>query len=140
MILMPSESRVLWGPLSEARLPLSLTVSLCDLRPRFIQKCMIGKGYRAIARNGRVLLASDCPLVEMAKRTVCLRVQTWHKAILAGDPPAPYGLLLCIRGKDQGRADYVARLVSNSEEPFDLALAVGGGLILEIRHQSAASF
>jgi hypothetical protein len=139
MTFMPSEGRVLWGPLSEAGLPLSLTVSLCDLRPRFIQKCMIGKGYRAIARNGRVLLASDCPLVELADRTVCLRVQTWHKAILPDDRPAPYGLLLCVRCKDQGRADYVARLVSNSEEPFDLALAVGGGLILEIRRQGAAN-
>jgi hypothetical protein len=130
---MPSELQVLSGRLSEAGLPLSLMVSLCDLRPRFIPKCKVGRGYRAIARNGRVLLASDCPLVELANRIVCLRLQTWHKAILPGDPPAPYGLLLCVRCKEQATADYVARLVPACEEPFDLALAVGGGLTLELR-------
>ncbi|HEV2949452.1 MAG TPA: hypothetical protein VGX70_18900, partial [Gemmataceae bacterium] len=35
---------------------------LGDLRPRFIPKGQIGHGYRAIARNGRVLLASTQPL------------------------------------------------------------------------------
>src|SRR5437879_6049510 len=95
---MPHVSRILWGPLwaTAGTLPLTLSATLCDLRPRFIQKYQVGRGYRAIARNGRVLLASDCSLADLAGRCARVRFQTWHQAILGGDKPKPYGLLICV--------------------------------------------
>lgn len=85
------------GPLWTGALPFALTARLCDLRPRFLVKGEMGRGYRFIARNGRILLASERSLAELAGKTVCLRVQTWHKSILPGETPVPYGLLLCVR-------------------------------------------
>jgi hypothetical protein len=130
-------ARHLRGPLlAEARRwPLSFGAVLCDLRPRFLPKCRVGRGYRAVARNGRVLLASDLPLDELTGRAARVRLQTWHRAILAGDTPEPYGLLVCVRclGEGEEPPRYGTRLVQIPEEPFDLALDVGGGLVLEIR-------
>src|SRR5205823_14428060 len=77
--------------------PLLLCARLCDLRPRFLVKQRVGPGYRAVARNGRVLLASDRQLVELIGCTAWVRIQTWHRALLPGDRPEPYGILLCIR-------------------------------------------
>src|SRR5262245_28201702 len=95
------ESNLLHGPLlrEAGRLPLSLRVCWGDLRPRLIDKGRAGRGYRAIARNGRVLWASDVPLAELPSRVTRLRIQTWHKVILPGEAPEPYGVLLCIRSE-----------------------------------------
>src|SRR5262249_44147822 len=92
---------LLSGPLvSPAGLAtLSLQAYLCDLRPRFLAKGGAGQRYRAVARNGRVLLASDQPLEALAGCAARLRLQTWHRAILAGERPEPFGLLLCVRGQ-----------------------------------------
>jgi hypothetical protein len=118
--------------------PICLSARLCDLRPRFIAKSQVGSGHRAIARNGRVLLASEKSLTELIGRLVALRVQTWHKAILPGDRPQDYGILLCIRVLDLVEAldCYDTRLSPPSAEPVDLALDVGGGLRLEFRHSA----
>jgi hypothetical protein len=125
---------LVWGPLLDAAvaLPITLPTRLGDLRPRFLSKGMVGRGYRAVARNGRVLLAGDRPLAELTDQVVRLRLQTWHKAILPGDRPEPYGLLLCVR-RAAVDALYVARLTPRCEE-FVLAMDVGGGMALEIRH------
>jgi len=118
--------------------PICLNARLCDLRPRFLAKCKAGGGHRAISRNGRVLLASDKPLADLIGQLVAARVQTWHKAILPGDRPAPFGILLCIRALDsvEHRDWYDARLYPPSAEPVDLALDVGGGLRLEFRRSA----
>jgi hypothetical protein len=136
--------------------PLAFDVHLCDLRPRFLLKGRIGRGYRAIARNGRVLLASDATLPVLAGRLARVRLQTWHKSILPGDRPQPYGILFCVRalehpphrtlssmsGREGGvtepgaRDVYTTRLGSASHEPFELALEVGGGLRLEFRRRA----
>jgi hypothetical protein len=113
--------------------PLLLSAVLCDLRPRFLDKGRAGRGYRAIARNGRILLASPLPLAELAGRPARLRLQTWHRAILPGDRPEPSGLLLCVDASADGAADYTTRLVPHAEQPFALALDVGGGRVLEFR-------
>jgi hypothetical protein len=114
---------------------LLLQAHLCDLRPRFLAKGGAGMRYRAVARNGRVLLASDRPLAALAGITARLRLQSWHRVILEGDRPEPYGLLLCVRG--QVRPDpgplYAGRLVPDPEEPFALAIDLGGRLFLEFR-------
>jgi hypothetical protein len=91
-----------------------------------------------VARNGRVLLASDRPVSELADRPAQLRVQTWHRTILPGDPPIPRGLLLCVRCFD-GPWDgaYVTRLVRRGEEPFDLEIDVGGGMALYVLQAKA---
>jgi hypothetical protein len=131
---MPSTSAAFWSPLLDAAsdLPISLRVQLCDLKPRFLPKGTVGRGFRAVARNGRVLLASDTPLAQLAGQVVTMRIQTWHKAILPGDQPAPYGLLVCVRCADVEPL-YVARLTPRCEEPFALALDVGGEMVLEVR-------
>jgi hypothetical protein len=136
---------LIWGSVADLQLslPLTIQVLLCDLRPRFIAKGRVGKGYRAIARNGRVLLATDRPLEEMADLLCRLRLQAWHRAILPGDPAEPYGTLVCARGEeDEIRGPIYGALLAPVNGPrrhraaaatFDLALAVGGGLRLEFR-------
>ena len=128
---------LLRGPLlRKARsLPLGLCATLCDLRPRFLPKGRVGRGYRAMARNGRVLLASRLPLAELAGHAARLRLQPWNRAVLPGDVPEPYGLLLCL---DTGRRPapgpiYETRLEPVEGEPAELCLDVGGRLALAFR-------
>ena len=117
--------------------PLSVSVLLCDLRPRFLAKGQAGRGHRAIARNGRVLLASDRPLADLSGRCARLRLQTWHRAILPGDRPKAYGLLLCVRSIRDEDPEFEARLVRRPEASGDLALDVGGGVVLDFRRLGA---
>jgi hypothetical protein len=128
---------LLSGPLLKAdvRWPLVLMVQWCDLRPRFLPKNTIGRGHRAISRNGRALLASDRPLADLAGKVARARLQTWHRAILQNEPPRPYGLLLCLRslGEKGTEPEYETRLVGCPESPFDLAIEVGGCQYLEFR-------
>jgi hypothetical protein len=128
---------LLGGPLaSRARLPLLLTASLCALRPRFLPKGRAGRGHRAVARNGRVLLASDLPVEELAGRVARARLQLWHKALLPSDTPRPWGLLLCIRTElgDDTQPTYHTRFVSpaaaDQAGTAELTLDVGGGMVL----------
>jgi hypothetical protein len=127
----------LYGPLlrDSGGLPLSLHVLVCDLRPRFLPKGQVGSGYRAVARNGRVLLALDRPLNEMAGVEAGGRLQVWHRALLPGDRPKPYGLIFCLRRETPGENEPVfqTRLVPCCAETFALGLEVGGGLVLEFR-------
>ena len=127
---------LLGGPLLSAGAPwpLVLRATLGDLRPRFLPKGAVGRaGHRAVARNGRVLLCSDRPVAELAGLAALVRLQTWHRAALPGDEPAPHGLLLCVRGLEDGQPAYAARLVSRAEAEGDLTLDVGGLLALEFR-------
>jgi hypothetical protein len=103
------------------------------LRPRFLAKGRVGKGYRAIARNGRVLLASDRSLEELAGCVAVVRLQVWRRALLPGDVPKPYGLLLCIRSDANPGAEaaYLARLVLTPDPAAVLTLDVGGCWVLE---------
>lgn len=124
---------LLWGPLlnHSPPFPLLLPVRLGDLRGRFLAKGRAGRGYRAIARNGRILLAADCPLSELPDRVVWLRVQTWHRAVLPGDRPEPYGILLCVDRSVPPAPAYGARLVRCPSPTAALTLDVGGGSVLE---------
>jgi hypothetical protein len=105
---------------------------LCDLRPRFIPKGRAGKGWRAVSRNGRVLLCSDLPPGDLAGRTALVRLQTWHKAILPGDAPTPFGILLVVRTQEQPRDGplWKCRLAKAGEADGGLLLDVGGGMRL----------
>jgi hypothetical protein len=118
-------------------LPLSFTASLCLLKSRFLEKGRVGRGYRAIARNGKVLLASNRRVDKLTNQTAHVRLQTWHKAILPSDVPTPYGVLLCIHcdERETRRPQFVARLVQQCEESFALGLDVGGGRVLEFRER-----
>jgi hypothetical protein len=133
-------TELVWGPLftSPLVLPLSLNVRLCDLRSRFLAKGRVGRGYRAIARNGRVLFAADHPLAEWVNRPAQVRLQPWHRAILQGDRAEPYGILLCVRTPPPSapQANYTTRLVETPDASFALAVGVGGGLALEFRATS----
>ena len=125
---------LLGGPLltADAPWPLLLRAALGDLRPRFLPKGAVGRaGHRAVARNGRVLLCSDRPVAELAGLAALVRLQTWHRAALPGDEPAPYGVLLCVRGLERGRPLYAARLAPRAGANGDLTLDVGGTLVLE---------
>src|SRR6516162_661200 len=81
--------------------PLSVCAILCDLRPRFIAKGRVGAGYRAIARNGRILLASRQPLDELVGRAALIRFQTWHRTILPNEAPETYGVLMCASSRPE---------------------------------------
>jgi hypothetical protein len=127
---------LLWGPLlaSPQALPLTVHARLCDLRTRFLPKGMVGRGYRAIARNGRVLLAMDRPLAELVDQPVQARLQVWHRAILPEDALEPYGILLCVRcARLSALPLYATRLVAAPEASFALAVDLGGGRVLEFR-------
>src|SRR5262245_8133004 len=90
---------LLRGPLLAANPPWPLTLCsvLCDLQTRFISKCRVSRGWRSVARNGRVLLCSDLPLANLGGNAALVRLQTWHRALLPGDAPQPYGILLHAR-------------------------------------------
>src|SRR5205807_4607493 len=117
-------------------LPMRLRVRFGDLSSRFLAKGQVGKGYRFIARNGRVLLATDAPLADLVDAVVEARLQVWHRAILPGDKPQPFGLLLWVRSRGAAKAGPVQRgeLVAELSEGRELAIAVGGGRWLEFRH------
>jgi len=111
--------------------PLTLRVVLCDLRPRFLPKGRAGRGCRAISRNGRLLLCSEVPLADLAGLPAQVRLQTWHKAILPGDVPEPYGLLLCVRPADEGSGPLGKCCLASSRDAVgEVLLEVGGGMTL----------
>ncbi len=116
--------------------PFALTAVLCDLRPRFLSKGAAGRGFRAVSRNGRVLLCGDRPLVELAGRTARVRIQTWNRRTLPGEAPAPYGVLLCVRCTDADAPAFSTRLTEAADDA-DLKLDVGGLLVLEFRRRGA---
>lgn len=93
---MPSllNGRMLERPGAVPAAGLCLRAVLCDWGRAFIAKGMVGRHYRAISRNGRVLLASDRPLVELKDRLLRLRITHWHRQILPGKSPSPWGLVL----------------------------------------------
>ena len=111
--------------------PFALMAVLCDLRPRFLPKGEAGRGFRAVSRNGRVLLCGDRPLAELTGRTACVRLQTWNRGILSGEAPEPHGVLLYVRGlgTDAGEPAYQTRLATTAESA-DLTLDVGGLQVL----------
>lgn len=125
----------LTGPLcSVAPWPCMLHVRLGDLQPRFRVKQTIGANIRAIARNGRVLLCADRPLDRLVGQLARLRLQTWHRAILQGEPPQPYGVLLCVRTlsrEEMRKPVFTARLRPSAEAAGELRLDVGGRFVLD---------
>lgn len=136
MARVPDElAGLLHGPLLETgNWPLLLTARLCDVRARFISKDRVGHSYLAIARNGRVLLAADRPLAELARGVAQVRLQTWHTVVLPGDEPVPWGVLLSVRSQSApGEPAHAVRLGTVPAESADLVLDVGGGMVLEFR-------
>ena len=139
---------LIWGPLlprqdsnpapqPSAYESLCLRAVLCDLRPRFIPKCRVGRGYRAVSRNGRVLLASNVSMDLLIEREADIRLQPWRKVILPGQRPETYGVLMCARCSDpdhrsglESEAIYRSCLVSEPPSTADLAVDVGGGMVL----------
>jgi hypothetical protein len=115
-------------PCESADWPCTLQVRLGDLRPRFLVK----QRNRAIARNGRVLLCTDRPLTELSGRLVRLRLQTWHRVYLPGEPPHPHGVLLYVREADEeGNRIFAAGLRPVCEARGGLRVDVGGGMVLD---------
>jgi hypothetical protein len=138
MPLRPIESDLLRGTCAKAGLPVSLDAYLCDLRPRFLHKGRAGRGHRYVARNGRVLLATERPLEEWVDCLARVRLQPWRRAILPGDHPEPYGILIWIGAiaatkRGSRRAVYRAQLVKPHDGVAELTLDVGGGLVLEFK-------
>jgi hypothetical protein len=136
MPLADGAASVLRGPLTEAGgWPILLHAVCCDLRPAFLPKARVGLHHRAVARNGRVLLASDRALADLPGRAARMRLQTWHKAVLPGANPEPHGILLCVRTTDPPAAPpYEAHLTRQPcDERLALSLDVGGLRFLVFR-------
>src|SRR5262245_400078 len=111
--------------------PFVLPALLCDLRRRFLPKGRAGRGHRAIARNGRVLLCSDLPCDRLEGRPALVRLQPWHKAILPGESAAPYGVLLYVRTLGEPAGPFwTTTLVKANEAGGDLRLDLGGTMAL----------
>ncbi len=144
------------GPLllNSGGLPFSFGAVFCDVRPRMIAKGQVGRGYRAVARNGRILLASNRSLADLAGRVARIRIQPWHRIFLPGEDPELCGLLLHVRcpepriqnpageprphsqaqpGNEGGEEPlYRLQLVSHCRDGYDLTLDVGGGMVLAV--------
>jgi hypothetical protein len=119
--------------------PIVLTAEVGDLRARFLYKGQPARGHHYIARNGHVLLVARLPLAELIGRAARVRLQKWHRAILAGDRPTLYGVLLWM---DAARAPvsgslYRMRLEKTGNPLADLTLDVGGGLVLMVERCSS---
>ena len=134
---------LLWGTLLDRAggLPLSVLASLPDLRPSFIAKGKVGRSYRAIARNGRVLMASDRNLAELTGEVSLVRFQVWHRSILPYEPQRPYGLLFVVQRvlpTSCVEVPYTVRLVEVEKVQSDLILKVGGCKVLEFVQPDAS--
>jgi hypothetical protein len=110
---------------------------LCDLRPRFIPKGRVGRSFRAISRNGRILLISRIPLDELLGREVVIRLQPWRKVILIGDKPVLFGILMCVQDSytasplDPMTTEILqARPLDSPLAPGEIVMDVGGRSIL----------
>jgi hypothetical protein len=122
-------------------LPLSLAAYLGDLRSRFLYKGRAGRGHRYVARNGRVLLVTERVLGEWVDCLAHVRLQIWHRAILPGDRPEAYGVVMRLGEMSagsplpggRGSAVSQARLVKPHDGAVDLAVDVGGRLVLEFQ-------
>jgi len=127
---------LLSGHLVEAAaLPLQFVARIGDLPTRFTAKCRVGRGYRSIARNGRILLASDRALEELAGIAAHVRLQVWHRKILPEDRAEPYGYLLSVRGCRHRLPCvpcWVLRLVADPTPHPELLVDVGGRRWLQL--------
>lgn len=131
-------AELLGGPLAsvDAGWPLCLRALACGLSNVFRIKPSETRGYRAVARNGRVLVASRLPLNDLKDRTVSLRIQTWNRRILPGDAAQPWGIVVCI-GDELKHSDPSGRYRMSvlAQPPVDAALHIelGGRKWLEFR-------
>jgi hypothetical protein len=109
---------------------------LCRLVPGFIAKGQVGRHFRAVSRNGKVLLASYLPAAELEGQVVLLRFTIWHRRLLAGDPPQPAGVLLgawpAATAARKGEAPLEAELAAIPHPQGRLHLDLGGGRILSL--------
>jgi hypothetical protein len=136
--LRPIESDLLRGTRAIAGLPIAVDAYLGDLRPRFLYKGLAGRGHRYVARNGRVLLATERRLDEWVDCLARVRIQPWRRAILPGDRPELYGILIWIGAtaatkENSRRVVYRAQLVKSQDVAVEIALDMGGGLVIEFK-------
>ncbi|HMC89197.1 MAG TPA: hypothetical protein VKI17_06600 [Gemmataceae bacterium] len=114
---------------------------LCNLRTRFLAKGQMGKSFRYVSRNGRILLAADMGISELVDSVVELRLQIWNRAILPGDKPDPFGFLLCVRS--QAACSVLpllsSKLVEAPSADGELSIDLGGRLWLEFCRASCQS-
>lgn len=118
---------------------LCLTALLCDWDRAFIAKGTVGRHYRAVSRNGRVLLASDRPLEESAGRLVRLRIAHWHRQILPGELPSPWGIVLAAwtlhelpDGHSPCSIVYKASIFRDPAPDAGLSIGLGGLRVLSL--------
>jgi hypothetical protein len=82
-------------------------------------------------------LASHLPVGSLVNTLAQVRLQIWHKVLLPGTPPVPYGLLLYVRpGSDMSRQPvYQTGLAPSTGNPMAkpplLAVDLGGRMSLE---------
>lgn len=114
--------------------PLSFAVRLCALRPAFIPKGKWGRGFRAVARNGRILLACHAPVDRLAGEVAEARLQTWHRAV-GPSVRGACGILMCVRAGPAGYpgTHFIGCLSRGLDERREAGLELGGGRFLVLR-------
>lgn len=85
----------LWDDIENASRTSSwLDVALPPLGPAFISKGKMGRHFRAVSRNGLVLLICAEPHPEIGAKRMRLRLSIWHRAHLPGEAAEPWGILI----------------------------------------------
>ncbi len=131
---------VVWGPLWNAfresgQTSLAVDAILCSFGRAFISKGQIGVHYRAISRNGLVLLVSPDPPSRLDGVRARLRLAVWHRAFLRNEPAEPWGILLHATPQISRHAEGVSDLLQAAIErealrAAALSIDLGGERIL----------
>ena len=86
----------IWKDFEEAhRSSILLDAALPCLAPAFESKGRIGRHFRAVSKNGQVLLLTPREAGEMEDAITRLRLSIWHRPNHSGEKPEPWGISLC---------------------------------------------
>lgn len=113
--------------------------------PAFIPKGRIGRHFRAISRNGLILLMSSLGTGSFESLPAELRLSTWHQRIFKESAPEPYGVLMILRPLAAVRPSLDSRqycsmaLGASADADAELVLDPGGNKFLSILRREPVS-
>lgn len=123
-----------------------LEAALPPLGAAFISKGKIGRHFRAVSRNGMVLLIGAEQHAEISAARMRLRMSIWHRAHLPNEAAEPWGILLYAqRGEANGPAaipaaghrGLIASLDADHAPDSALSIELGGQRVLNFFSEKA---